>query len=60
MLTIYHKVEKHNRNIVQYVLSLLGIPGGPVVNNTPANAGDKGSVPGWGRSPVGGKGNPLQ
>ena len=34
-----------------------------VVNNPPANAGnagDVGSIPGWGRSPGGGHGNPLQ
>ena len=51
----------------------LGIPGGPVVRgaswvelvvkNAAANAGherDSGSIPGWGRSPGGGHGNPLQ
>ena len=26
-----------------------GFPGGPVVNNPPANAGDMGSLPGLGR-----------
>ena len=34
-----------------------------MVKNLPVNAGDKreaGSVPGWGRSPGGGHGNPLQ
>ena len=34
-----------------------------VVKNPPANAGDirdTGSIPGWGRSPGGGHGNPLQ
>ena len=34
-----------------------------VVKNLPANAGarrDVSSVPGWGRSPGGGHGNPLQ
>ena len=31
-----------------------------VVKNTPANAGDTGSVPGLGRFPGGGHGNPLQ
>ena len=34
-----------------------------VVKNPPANAGDirdTGSIPGWGRSPGGGRGNPLQ
>ena len=31
-----------------------------VVKNLPANAGDPGSLPGWGRSPGGGYGKPLQ
>ena len=31
-----------------------------VVKNPPANAGDPGSIPGSGRSPGGGHGNPLQ
>ena len=31
-----------------------------VVKNPPANAGDVDSIPGWGRSPGGGNGNPLQ
>jgi len=38
-------------------------PGGSVVKNLPANAGDAkhmGSVPGLERSPGGGHGNPLQ
>ena len=42
---------------------LLGFPGGTVVKNLPANAGDArdvGSIPGSGRSPGGGNGNPLQ
>ena len=38
----------------------MGFEGGPVVKNLPANAGDAGSVPGLGRSPAGGNGNPLQ
>ena len=36
-----------------------GFPGGSVVN-MPANAGDVGFIPGSGRSPGGGNGNPLQ
>ena len=39
---------------------LLGFPGGSVVKNPPANAGDVGSIPGLGRSPGKGNGNPLQ
>ena len=33
---------------------------GAVVKNLPASAGDPGSIPGLGRSPGGGNGNPLQ
>ena len=41
----------------------LGFPGGSVVMNPPANAGDTGDVgmiPGLGRSPGVGNGNPFQ
>ena len=31
-----------------------------VGKNMPASAGDAGSIPGWGRFPGGGHGNPLQ
>ena len=40
-----------------------GFPSGAVVKNPPANAGDardKGSIPGWGRSPRVGNGNLFQ
>ena len=37
-----------------------GFPGGLAVKNLPANAGDVGSIPGLGRSPGEGNGNPLQ
>ena len=37
-----------------------GFPGGSVVKNLPVNAGDKGLIPGLGRSPGEGNGNPLQ
>ena len=39
---------------------ILGFPGGSVVKNPPANAGNTGSNPGLGRSPGEGNGNPLQ
>ena len=42
---------------------VVGFPGGSVVENPPASTrdtGDAGSIPGWGRSPGGGNGNPLQ
>ena len=38
----------------------IGFPGSSVVKNLPANAGDAGLIPGSGRSPGGGNGNPLQ
>ena len=38
----------------------LGFPGGSVVKNLPANAGDTGSIPGFRRCPREGNGNPLQ
>ena len=37
-----------------------GFPGGSVVKNLPANAGDSGSILGPGRSPGEGNGKPLQ
>ena len=37
----------------------MGFPGGSVVKNSPANAGDAGSIPGSVRSPGEGNGNPL-
>ena len=40
--------------------TLKGFSGGTVVKNLPANAGDTGSIPGLGRSPGVGDGNPLQ
>ena len=38
----------------------MGFPSGSVVTNLPANAGDAVSIPGWGRFPGEGNGNPLQ
>ena len=37
-----------------------GFPGGLVVNNLPASAGDVDSTPGSGRAPGEGNGNPCQ
>ena len=37
-----------------------GFSGGSVVKNLPANAGDTGLIPGLGRLPRGGNGNPPQ
>ena len=44
-------------------MPLLGLPGGLVGKNLPASVGDArviGLIPGLGRSPGGGNGNPLQ
>jgi len=38
----------------------VGFPSGSVVKNLPANTGDAGSVPEWGRSPGEGNDKPLQ
>ena len=50
----------HNSVFKECIIERRGFSGGSVVKNLPANAGDAGSVPGWGRSPGGGHGNPLQ
>ena len=42
------------------VLCLLGLHGGSDGKASACNAGDPGSIPGWGRSPQEGNGNPLQ
>ena len=36
------------------------LPGGAVVKNPPVNTGDRSLIPGLGRAPGGGNGNPLQ
>ena len=38
----------------------MGFPGGLDSKESTCNAGDLGSIPGLGRSPGGGHGNPLQ
>ena len=46
---------------LSYIYILLGgFPGGTAVKNPPANVRDTGSIPGLGRSPGVGNGNPLQ
>ena len=40
--------------------AVLGSPGGPDSEESACNAGDRGSIPGSGRSPGEGRGNPLQ
>ena len=42
------------------IIIKIGFPGGSVVKNPPANAGDLGSISGSGRVPGEGNGNPFQ
>ena len=54
---------RNGHDIWGFILYYRGFPGGAVVKNLPAKAGDArdvGSIPGLGRSPGGGHGNPLQ
>ena len=48
--------------LVDWVLYMfwMGFPGGSKGKESACNAGDLGSIPGLGRSPGGGQGNPLQ
>ena len=41
-------------------MDIWGFPSGSVVKNPPDNAEDMDLIPGWGRSPGEGNGNPLQ
>ena len=43
-----------------FLPNLAGFPGGSVVKNPPANAGDAGSIAGLGKHPGEGNVNPLQ
>ena len=45
--------------IINKQISVLGFPGGSVAKNPPANGGDEGLIPGSGRSPGEGNGNPF-
>ena len=50
-------------NLSVHSFNFRGFPGGSVGKESACNAGDardSGSIPGWGRSPGGGHGNPLQ
>ena len=45
---------------LHFLFSQVGFPGGSEVTVPASNAGDPGSIPGSGRSPGEGNGNPLQ
>ena len=54
------RLGRETRKFRFWVIFSEGFSGGSVVKNPPANAGDTSSVPGWGRYPGKGNGNPLQ
>ena len=47
-------------HLLNNYIEILGFPGGSDGRETGCNAGDLGSIPGSGRSPGGGHGNPVQ
>ena len=53
-------IETESYNLLHIVKQLTGLPCDSVVKNPPANEGDEGSVPGLGKVPGEGNGNPLQ
>ena len=55
-----HKVQYYTDFKIIYYSYWLGFPGGPDNKESSCNVGDPGSVPGKGRSPGKGNGNPLQ
>ena len=62
MMIIYPPSVFYNILFFVFLYSLMGFPGGSVLKNPPDNAGDAGDsglIPGSGRFPGGGNGNPL-
>ena len=53
--TVFQQLLLSNHNLLNW-----GFPGGSVVQNMPINARDVGLIPGSGRFPGEGNGNPLQ
>ena len=56
--TLVHSFEKLSKYIIAYYIQ--GFPGGSEGKASVCNAGDRGLIPGSGRSPEEGNGNPLQ
>ena len=54
------KFIKSTLTFIWNLQTIQGFPGGSEVKASAWNAGDPGSIPGWGRSPGEGNGNPLQ
>ena len=51
---------RHDSHVKDLISTAFGFPGGSEVKASASNAGDLGSIPGSGRSPGEGNGNPLQ
>ena len=58
LMCLLHYSDTHLRLIVTNLKQ--GFPGSSDIKESAYNAGDLGSIPGLGRSPGGGNGNPLQ
>ena len=57
---LHNSVNQYFPNEKMYVVIELGFPGGSEVKASASNVGDPGLIPGSGRSPGEGNGNPLQ
>ena len=55
-----NNIKEVNNAFYHLLMLSLGFPGGSVNKESTCNAGYLGSVPGLGRNPGGGHGNPLQ
>ena len=54
-------LKEQKRKLKKHTIELSrGVPGGPDSKESACNTGDLGSIPGLGRSPEEGNGNPLQ
>ena len=59
MLRTFKSQALSKFGIYNIVLLTMGFPGGSVVKNLSTNSGDAGLIPGLGRSPGEGNGNPV-
>ena len=53
-------LQNNHREFSKTCTRTLGFPGGSEVKASASDAGDPGSIPGSGRSPAEGNGNPLR
>ena len=60
MLRYHHTGKQNYTTTYLYTTTFFGFPGGSEVKASACNAGDLGSIPGSGRYPGEGNGNPLQ